>query len=181
MKTVDGISKRLLALTLAIIMMMAPIGAMAADKPSEELTQGGKIIAFVPEVTSYTEQKSSMVVNIDTVSCAFMFEIQWADTPDFKRPHTQFYRNVDNHGCMIVDIEKQGSQYVREIWYGGYKMSYRRSQTPLTTPQSVVNQLRQRLAIKKRLYVPGKGRYVRVRCLYYGTFFYAYSRWVKVR
>ena len=172
--------KRILIL-VAIIMMLSPIGAMAADKPSEELTQGGKIIAFVPEVTSYTEQKSSMVINIDTVSCAFMYEVQWSDTPDFKSPKTQFYRNIDNHGCMIVDIYKSGSQYIREIWYGGYKVAYRKSAAPLTTPQSVVDQLRKRYAVSKRLYVPGKGRHVRVRCVYYGTFYYAYSKWAKVR
>lgn len=122
--------KKLLML-LMVLCMMAPIG-VHAQEPSPELAQNGTRIAFLPIVTSFVPQKSSM------------------------------------------------------IWYGGRKIDYRKAlrkhpKDRLTTPQSIVDKLRDRLRIKKRLYVPGKGEHVRLRCIYYGGFDYAYSKWVTVR
>ena len=181
--------KKLVALMMALIMLV-PMNVQAESKPSDELRQGGQVIAFDPVITSFERQRSSMIVNIETVECAFMFEVQWSDRPDFEGAETMFYQNVDNHGCLIIayePIRQNGKTYnTRTVWYGGRKMSFRKvlrkhPKDRLTTPQSVVDNLRKRLAIKKRLYVPGKGRYVRVRCIYYGACPYAYSRWIEAR
>ena len=181
--------KKLVALMMALIMLV-PMNVQAESKPSDELRQGGQVIAFDPVITSFERQRSSMIVNIETVECAFMFEAQWSDRPDFEGAETMFYQNVDNHGCLIIayePIRQNGKTYnTRTVWYGGRKMSFRKvlrkhPKDRLTTPQSVVDNLRKRLAIKKRLYVPGKGRYVRVRCIYYGACPYAYSRWIEAR
>ena len=182
--------KKITAILMMIVMMVAPIGARAANTSSPEVVNGGQIIAFDPVVKSFEAQRSSMVVTIDTVSVAYMYEVQWSDRPDFKGAQYRFFRNVDNHGCMIIDtheVRKQGKAYnVREIWYGGYLLSWRAVEKKkptdrLVTPQSIVDQLRQRYAVTKRLYVQAKGKYVRVRCCYFSTGWYAYSRWITVR
>ena len=182
--------KRIIILLLAVILAAAPMTAKAESKPSDELRQGGQVIAFDPVITSFERQRSSMIVNIETVECAFMFEAQWSDRPDFEGAETMFYQNVDNHGCMIIayeQIRQNGKTYnTRTVWYGGRKMSFRKvlrrhPKDRLVTTQGIVNELRNRMRIKKRLYVPGKGRYVRVRCIYYGACPYAYSRWIEVR
>ena len=171
-------------------MMLTPIGAKAANTQSQEVVNNGRIIAFDPTVKSFEAQRTSMVVTIDTVSVAYMYEVQWSDRPDFQGAQHRFFRNVDNHGCMIIDtheVKQKGKAYnVREIWYGGYLLSWRKVEKTkptdkLVTPQSIVDQLRQRYAITKRLYVPAKGKYVRVRCCYFSTGWYAYSKWIKVR
>lgn len=183
--------KRLLILMVAVLSLM-PLSTKAAEQ-SREVVQHGRIIAFDPSIKSVVGQRTSMVVNIDTVSCALMYQVQWSDTTDFGKSETRFFRNVDNHGCMIIEMEpvrENGKVYnTRTIWYGGYKMSFRRvlrkhPKDRLVTTQGIVNELRNRLRISKRLYVPAKGKYVRVRCIYYGTCDYAYSRWttpVRVR
>ena len=181
--------KRFLCILMAFVIACAPITAYAtSDVPSNELTQGGKIIAFNPKITSVKKQKSSMVVNIDTVSCAFLYEVQWSNRSDFSKCETKFFRNVDNHGCMAIDnktTKEDGKTYnVRVIWYGGYRISFRKvlrknPKEKLITTQGIVNMLRKRYAIQKRLYVNGLGKYVRVRCVYYGVDGYAYSKWTK--
>ena len=182
--------KRIMILLLAVILATVPMTAKAESKPSDELRQGGQVIAFDPVITSFERQRSSMVINLNTVECVFMFEVQWSDRPDFEGAETRFFQNVDNHGCLIIAYEpiiQNGKTYnTRTVWYGGRKMSFRKvlrkhPKDRLATPQSVVDNLRKRLAIKKRLYVPGKGKYVRVRCIYYGACPYAYSKWIEVR
>ena len=181
--------KKLVALMMALIMLV-PMNVQAESKPSDELRQGGQVIAFDPVITSFERQRSSMVINLDTVECVYMFEVQWSDRPDFEGAETTFYQNVDNHGCLIIayePIRQNGKTYnTRTVWYGGRKMSFRKvlrkhPKDRLVTTQGIVNELRNRLRIKKRLYVPGKGKYVRVRCIYYGACPYAYSRWIEVR
>ena len=181
--------KKLVALMMALIMLV-PMNVQAESKPSDELRQGGQVIAFDPVITSFERQRSSMVINLDTVECVYMFEVQWSDKPDFEGAETRYFRNVDNRGCLIIayePIRQNGKTYnTRTIWYGGRKMSFRKvlrrhPKDRLVTTQGIVNELRNRLRIKKRLYVPGKGRYVRVRCIYYGACHYAYSRWIEVR
>ena len=181
--------KKLVALMMALIMLV-PMNVQAESKPSDELRQGGQVIAFDPVITSFERQRSSMVINLDTVECVYMFEVQWSDKPDFEGAETRYFRNVDNRGCLIIayePIRQNGKTYnTRTIWYGGRKMSFRKvlrrhPKDRLVTTQGIVNELRNRLRIKKRLYVPGKGRYVRVRCIYYGACPYAYSRWIEVR
>ena len=180
----------IMMLLMALVMAMTPISARAANAQSPEVVNNGRIIAFDPVVKSFEEQKRSMVVTIDTVSVAYMYEVQWSDRPDFQNAQHRFFRNVDNHGCMIIDtheVRQKGKTYnVREIWYGGYLLSWRKvektkSTDKLVTPQSIVDQLRKRYRIEKRLYVPAKGKYVRVRCCYFSTGWYAYSKWITVR
>ena len=87
--------KRFLCILMAFVIACAPITAYATSGvPSNELTQGGKIIAFNPKITSVKKQKSSMVVNIDTVSCAFLYEVQWS--------------NMQNHKGKWEDIQRKG-------------------------------------------------------------------------
>ena len=181
--------KRALMTLILVMTMLTPIGARAQE-PSPELAQNGTRIAFLPIVTSFVPQKSSMVICLDTVESVHLFQVQYSDRPDFNGAETLYFRNVDNHGSLRIvmqPIKKDGKTYnTRTIWYGGRKIDYRKalrkhSKDRLTTPQSIVNKLRNRLRIKKRLYVPGKGKYVRIRCIYYGGFDYAYSKWVTVR
>lgn len=182
--------KRIIILLLAVILTTVPMNVQAESKPSDELRQGGQVIAFDPVITSFERQRSSMVINLDTVECVYMFEVQWSDKPDFEGAETRYFRNVDNRGCLIIayePIRQNGKTYnTRTIWYGGRKMSFRKvlrkhPKDRLVTTQGIVNELRNRLRIKKRLYVPGKGRYVRVRCIYYGARPYAYSKWIEAR
>ncbi len=179
--------KKMICVLMALILMCSvPVQA-------SELKQNDQIIAFQPVILSVQGQKSSMVVNIDTVSCAFMYQVQWSDQPDFKNAKCKFFRNVDNHGCMIIDydhvVEKGKLYAVRTIWYGGYKISFRKMQVKsrkqkLTVTQNLISYLRCKYRIQKRLYVPNKGKYVRVRAIYYSIGPYAYSNWttgVKVK
>ena len=180
--------KTLLILTL-IMTMLTSIGARAQE-PSPELAQNGTRIVFLPIVTSFVPQKSSMIICLDTVESVHLFQVQYSDRPDFKDAETKYFRNVDNHGSLKIEmkpVKEDGKTYnTRTIWYGGVKIDYRKAlrkhpKDRLTTPQSIVEKLRNRLRIKKRLYVPGKGKHVRIRCIYYGGFDYAYSKWVTVR
>ena len=180
--------KKLLML-LMVLCMLTPI-VVHAQEPSPELAQNGTRIAFLPIVTSFVRQKSSMIICLDTVESVHLFQVQYSDRPDFKNAETRYFRNVDNHGSLRIvmqPVKKDGKTYnTRTIWYGGRKIDYRKalrkhSKDRLTTPQSIVDKLRNRLRIKKRLYVPGKGKHVRIRCIYYGGFDYAYSKWVTVR
>lgn len=181
--------KRLLTLMLAVILAVTPIG-VHAQEPSPELAQNGTRIAFLPIVTSFVPQKSSMIICLDTVESVHLFQVQYSDRPDFKDAETKYFRNIDNHGSLKIEmkpVKEDGKTYnTRTIWYGGRKIDYRKalrkhSKDRLTTPQSIVDKLRNRLRIKKRLYVPGKGKHVRIRSIYYGGFDYAYSKWVTVR
>lgn len=166
---------------LIILATLAPIGARAA---SPSLGKDGKTIIFNPEITSVETMSSSMAVNIDTTTVAFMYVVQWSDTEDFRNARTMFFRNLSNKGCMmskISTIYRAGKTIdQRAIWYGGQKIDWRaveRKGTKLGTPQTVIKQIENRYRVQRRLYVPGKGRYVRVRCIYYGTTGYEYSRW----
>lgn len=178
-----------LFLLMFMCFMLVPIGARAQE-PSPELAQNGTRIAFLPIVTSFVPQKSSMIICLDTVESVHLFQVQYSDRPDFKDAETRYFRNVDNHGSLRIvmqPVKEDGKTYnTRTIWYGGVKIEYRKalrkhSKDRLTTPQSIVDKLRNRLRMKKRLYVPGKGKHVRIRCIYYGGFDYAYSKWVTVR
>lgn len=181
--------KRALMTLILVMTMMTQIGARAQE-PSPELAQNGTRIAFLPIVTSFVWQKSSMIICLDTVESVHLFQVQYSDRPDFKDAETKYFRNIDNHGSLRIvmqPVKKDGKTYnTRTIWYGGVKIDYRKalrkhSKDRLTTPQSIVDKLRNRLRIKKRLYVPGRGKYVRIRGIYYGGFGYAYSKWVTVR
>ena len=88
--------KTLLILTL-ILTMLTSIG-VRAQEPSPELAQNGTRIAFLPIVTSFVPQKSSMIICLDTVESVHLFQVQYSDRPDFNGAETLYFRNVDNHG-----------------------------------------------------------------------------------
>ena len=122
-------AKKVLLIMMCII--LSPIGVMAAEQ-SDEVVQNGKIIAFDPAIESVTAQRTSMVVNIDTVSCAYLYQVQWSDRADFQTSENRFFRNVDNRGGMMVDkklVRQNGILYnTRTVWYGGYRLSFRKMQ-----------------------------------------------------
>lgn len=180
---------RYLATLLMIITLFFPINVRAAEQ-SEEVVQHGTTIAFTPVVTFFERQKSSMVINLDTVDAVFMWQVQLSDSPDFSRVENRYFKNIYNHGgmCIVMEpIKENGKTYnTRTIWYGGHKMSFRKvlrkhSKDRLVTTQGVVNGVRNKIRMKKRLYIPIKKKYVRVRCIYYGSFYYAYSKWVNIK
>lgn len=169
------------------LIMLTPMNVAATRAPSKEVVQNGRIIAFDPSIVSVEKHNRTMDVTIDTVTVAFMYEVQWANKADFSDVHTQFYRNIKNRGCMIIDnntVKQDGVTYlVRTIWYGGNKISFRKipkvgKQSRIPVTWEMVEYLRCRYrSPKKKLLVRGKGKYVRVRCIYYGTNDYAYSKW----
>lgn len=182
--------KKLISLMMAIMILLTPAGVHAKDvKDLAVLRQGNQIIAFQPSILSVQNQRSSMVVNVDASTVAFMYQVQWSDRPDFKDAENRFFRNEDNRGCMIIDyfhVRQNGKLYaVRNLWYGGYKLSYRKKEVKSTSekllplPKDMILYLYNRYRCTKRLYVPTKGRYVRMRSIYYGTFYYAYSDWTQ--
>lgn len=179
--------KKLICLVMTIVFLFSVPVHAGGRKDLAVLRQGNQIIAFNPAILSVQNQKSSMVVNIDAVTVAFMYQVQWSDRPDFKNAESRFFRNEDNRGCMIIDyfhVKENGKLYaVRNLWYGGYKLSYRkkevksRNEKLFPLPKDMIPYLYNRYRCTKRLYVPAKGKYVRVRSIYYGTFYYAYSDW----
>lgn len=179
--------KKLICLVMVVVMMFSvPVYAKDIEDIAV-LRQKDSIIAFNPSILLVQNQKSTMVVNIDAVTCAYMYQVQWSDEPDFENSENRFFRNSDNRGAMIIDydhVRQNGKLYaVRTVWYGGYKLSFRKKEVKSTkerlfpVPNDLILYLYSRYRISKRLYVPNKGKYVRVRGIYYGFGDYAYSDW----
>lgn len=156
--------KKLIALLILITLM--PLHVQAASPTVKD-----DIVVFQPEVTAW----DGKTVTVKTTSTAYLYVIQVSDRADFKGAKTYYKRGTDwQKGCVCVWL----FEHKRLIWYDGKIISYRYEPSKtLTVPTKLLRQIEAKYQCKKRFSVPCRGRYVRVRCCYYGGGAKVYSDW----
>ena len=169
--------KKMLAILMMITVMLAPIGAKAA---APEIGKDGLTVVFNPEIERIEQKSGKTSVTIRTTSTAYLYIVQVSDRKDFKGAKPYCFRGSDwEKGCVAVWLTNRGDKNLRVIWYDGRIISYRAVAKPqrLTIPASLLRQIEKKYQCRKYLTVPEKGRYIRVRCCYYGGGSKVYSEW----
>ena len=155
-----------------------------------------RAILFKPTSVKVEAQRTSFVVYANVTTASPLIAVQWSTDPAFKKDvHTKFFKNSGCRGKVYVNVVSHYDRKVsplttwtRQVYQGKTKFDYRQMRLDddhtLDTTQWLINRMRQKVALTRRLYVPDVKNptryYVRLRNSYDGQ----YSPWsavVKVR